>query len=111
MPAGGSCNVAVLDGHALTSFVEYSLLFRPNMDHRNVESVNASLKCVHQPREPCLQLVTLPSVFGANPVSQLRDDNGASVSPVLLHFEPGGHPRIAVSFGRLANDVCIQQPT
>ena len=79
MSTGGSRNVAVFDGHGLTSLVEYSLLFRPNVGHGNVESVNTSQECVHEPREPCMQGLTLSPVFGANPIGQLSDDNGAGV--------------------------------
>jgi len=111
MPTGGSCDVAVFDGHGLTSLVEYSLPFRPNVGHRHVESVDTPVECVHKAREPRLQCLTLPPFFGTNPVRELCDDNGSRIAAVLLHFEPGDHPRIAVPLGRLANLVCIQQPT
>jgi len=73
--------------------------------------VNTSLECVHQPRKPYLQGLTLAPIPGANPVCQLRDDHGARVAAILLRFEPGDHSRIAVSLRRLADDIGIQKPT
>ena len=87
MPTGGRCNVAVFDRHRQTGLIEYSLLFRPNVSHRHVESVNTPVECIHEPRKPCLQGLTLSPFFGANPVGQLRDDNSARVAAILLYFE------------------------
>src|SRR5271157_414655 len=50
------------------------------------------------------------SVLGTHPIGQLRDDDGARVTAILLHLEPSDDPCIAVPFGRLANDVRVEQP-
>lgn len=110
MPTGGSGDVAVFDRHGLTSLVEYALLVRPNVGHRYVEPVNPSLECVDEPREPRLQGLTLAPFFGADSVCELRDDDGARVAAVLLQFEPGNHPRIAVPLGWLADNIRIEKP-
>src|SRR5436190_23873608 len=73
--------------------------------------MNSSPECFHKPRQPSLEDLTLPSILGAHPIGQLGDYDGARVTAVLFLFEPGDDPFIAVPLGRLADDVCIEQPT
>src|SRR5207249_8936176 len=82
----------------------------PYVRNGHVEPVDSSLKCVHKPRQPGLEDLTLQSIFGAHPVGQLSDNDSAGVAAVLFLFEPSDDPWIAVPLGRLANDVCVQQP-
>src|SRR5207253_5870432 len=72
--------------------------------------MNSSPECFHKPRQPSLEDLTLPSILGAHPIGQLGDDDGARVTAVLFLFEPGDDPCIAVSLGRLADDVGVEQP-
>src|SRR3989442_218605 len=110
MAPGGRRDVAVFDGHTLAGFFEQALLLSPDVCNRHVEPVDSSLECVHKPRQPGLEDLTLPSVLGAHPVGQLGDDDGARVTAVLFLFEPSDDPCIAVPLGRLADDICVQQP-
>ncbi len=53
MPPCGRGDVAVLDGHALAAgLVERSLLLCPDVSARHVESVDAPMQGIHQPRQP-----------------------------------------------------------
>src|SRR2546428_230297 len=54
--------------------------------------------------------MALSSVFGSDPVSQLRDDNGAGVALVFFPFEPCSNSRIAAALRRLANHVSVEEP-
>jgi hypothetical protein len=59
--------------------------------------VNPPAKRFHKPGQPSLQGLTLMSILGPYPVSQLRDDDGAGVTPVLFLVEPSDNPCIPVA--------------
>ena len=99
---------AVFDGHTLAGFVQQALLLCPHVGNGHVEPVNSLLERVHQPRQPGLQHLALPSILGAR---QLGDNDGARVTAVLFLSEPGDDPSIAVALGGLAEDVCVESPT
>src|SRR5580704_1399753 len=103
-------DVAIFDGHPLAGFVEEPLLVSPYVRYRDVEAVDSPVQCLHQAREPQLQSLTVPSVLGAHPIGQLRNDNRAGVTAVLLFLKPGDHPGVAVPLGWLTDDVCVEQP-
>lgn len=105
MPAGGRCDVAGFDGHTPAGLFEPPFLFRPYAGNGHIESVNSPAQRFHKPWQPGLEGLALLSILGAHPISQLRDDDGAGVEAVLLLFEPGDDPRIAVALGRLAGDL------
>ena len=77
-------DVAVLDGHALAGLLQQSLLIRPDICHRHVESVDGAMQRIDEPCEPCLQRLPLPTFLCAHPVRQLRDDDSAGVAALLL---------------------------
>src|SRR5207253_3247733 len=99
---------AVFDRHTLAAFVEQALLLSPYVCNGHVEPVNSSLECIHKPRQPGLEDLTLASLLGAHPVGQLGDDDGARVTAVLFLFEPSDDACVAVPFGRLADDICVE---
>ena len=104
-------NVAVLDRHPATCFFELMLLLGPDVRHGDIEPVDATLHRVHQPSQPCLELLALTSFFRPDPVRQLRDYDCARVALVFLAFEPRDNLRVTAALGRLANDVRIEEPT
>ena len=63
MTPGGSRNVAILHGHALTLLLQQVFLISPNMRYQNVKTENAAAECVHQPPQPILQNLTLSPIF------------------------------------------------
>jgi hypothetical protein len=65
-------DVAVLDGHTLAGLVEQSLLLCPDVSDRHVESVNAPVQGVNQPRQPRMERLTLATILRAHPTRQLR---------------------------------------
>ena len=87
-------DVAVLDRHALPRLVEQPLLFRPHVSHGHVEPVNAPVQGVHEPRQPGLGRLTLPTFFRAHRVRQLRNDDRARVAVLLLGLEPRDDVRV-----------------
>jgi hypothetical protein len=105
---GGGGDIAVFNGHTLAGFVERALLLGPHMGNRHVEPVNSSLERIDKSREPGLEKLTLPSLFGAHPIGQLSNDDGTGVAAVLLLIQPRDDPRIALPLGRLADDVCVE---
>jgi len=76
----GRGDVAVLDGHTLAGLIEQSLLVCPDVSDRHVESVDAPVQGVSQPRQPRLERLTLPTVLRAHPIRQVRDDDGVGLS-------------------------------
>src|SRR6266850_8119562 len=77
-------DVPVLDGHALAGLVEQSFLLCPDVSDRHVESVDAPVQGVNQPRQPRLEGLTLTTILRAHPIRQLRYDDGAGIAAILF---------------------------
>src|SRR6266545_4093806 len=110
VPACRRGDVTVLERHPLPSFIDLALLLRPDVGDRHVEAVDPSVKRIDETGEPFLESFTLPSLIRANPVSELRDDDGARVTALLFGAEPTDHPRVTMALRRLAQYVGVQQP-
>lgn len=110
VPACRRGDVTVLERHPLPSFIDLALLLRPDVGDRHVEAVDPSVKRIDETGEPFLESFTLPSLIRANPVSELRDDDGARVTALLFGAEPTDHPRVTLALRRLAQYVGVQQP-
>src|SRR5262249_32209560 len=82
----------------------------PHVRDRDVETVNPAMHGIDQASQPGLERFTLATFLGPDPVRQLRDHDRARVTVVLFLLDPRDDTRVAASFGRLADDVGIEQP-
>ena len=110
VPPGRRCNVAVLDRHSVTGLFEEAFLLRPDIRHRNVEPVDASVHRIDETRQPGLERLPLSPFFRASPVGELSNDDRARVASVLFLLQPRYDSRIASTLRRLADDIRIEQP-
>jgi len=94
-------DVAILDRHPASRFLEQMLLFRPDMGDRYVEAVNPAMHRVRQARQPCLQFGALAPFLAPNPICELRDHHRAGVAPVLFTLQPCNDARISATLRRL----------
>src|SRR5512133_1863563 len=72
--------------------------------------MDPAMERIDETREPRLERIALPSLLGADPVRELRDDHRAGVAVVPLVAEPGDHLGVPLALGGLAEDVGIEQP-
>ena len=103
-------DIAVFNGHASSCSFKEMFLFGPHMSHGHAESVDAAVHGIDQAGEPRLQRLPLFSLFTADPIGELRDDDRTGVTAVLLLFQPGDNTGVSVSFRRLGDYVGVEQP-
>ena len=84
MTASGRGDVAIFNGHPVTSLFEQTLLIGPDERQGDVEAVDASVHRLDKAREPGLERLALPAFLAPNPVGELRDDDCARVAAILL---------------------------
>src|SRR5215207_6710420 len=110
MSAGGGRNVTVFHRHWFPGLFEEKLLIRPNVRSSDVEAENSAFKPFDAPPEPFLQSGASPSLFRADPISDLADDDRARETIFLLSVEPFDHSLISMFLDRLREDIRIEQP-
>src|SRR4051794_26014781 len=86
VPPRGSGNVTVFNRHALSSLVEEPLLIGPHVRNRYVKPVDSTLQRIYKPRQPGLKNIALTSVLQSHPVGQLRCNNRARITALLVRF-------------------------
>ena len=67
VPSSRCSDIAVFEGHSTPRLMERVLLFSPYMSNGDVEPVNSTVQGIHEPGEPCLKKLALPSLLCANP--------------------------------------------
>jgi hypothetical protein len=104
-------DIAVFDRHSLAGQLKSSLLVRPHMGHRDIETMDATMHRLDKPCQPCLQAVSRFPVFAPYPIGELRDHDSTRVTVVLLDLEPCDDSRVTLLLCRLTKNVSIQKPT